>query len=150
VTEAKTPTNSMTLSLNSFVDRTAAFSAPILPDSSDGIIVDKSTNFCERIFLVSVSLNGNILLFREEMDKNIKDYGSTTHYIVRSGVLKRRRTFSDSILSHNKKEIDSTTTFIVKDDVPRTAVQLPTFSLTIFEELINMSENKELIYGETV
>ena len=62
VTEIKTPTNSLTLAINSSVEGTGAFSVPFLPESGNGMIVDESNSFCEHIFLVSVSSNGNTQL----------------------------------------------------------------------------------------
>jgi hypothetical protein len=63
--EVKTPANSLALGLNASIEGSVAFSAPILNDSSSGMISSESNKFYESIFLASISLNGSIMLFGE-------------------------------------------------------------------------------------
>jgi len=138
----------LTLGINASVEGTVAFSAPILTQTSNGMIVENSSTFCERIFLASISSNGSMVLFGEDLNGNRKDKVKTADDIVLSEGSKRRRALSDSILTHKKKEMASPVANPVRqDDLKKVLAPLPTFPLTIFEELINMSEKPEVVFG---
>lgn len=146
VSEIKSAQFSLTLSINTSIEGFVAFSAPILAGNLSGMFIDNINNHIEeRIFLLSISSNGSISLFNEELlssyesnDQNKNNYPGPE--------INRRRALSDSVLSQNKKEIDSIKV-ISKEENRKQINNLPAFPLTMFEELINVSEKAELIFG---
>lgn len=144
LSEIKTSSNSLTLAINTSLEGNAALSSPILIGSKNGMVGDNSNYFHERIFLLSISSNGSIVVLGEELEK-LSDWSEVGMYdMVRLESTKRRRALSDSALSPNKKEVPSVTT---SHDESRKTVILPHFPLTMFEDLINVSEHANLLFG---
>ncbi len=143
----KTSSNSLTLAMNTSVEGITALSSPMLIGSKNGMVGDNSNYFHERIFLLSISSNGSIVVLGEELEK-LSDRSEVGMYddMVRVESTKRRRALSDSALSPNKKEV-TVPSITTSHDESRKSVILPHFPLTIFEDLINLSEHADLLFG---
>ncbi len=148
ICEVKSTSSNFSLGLNSTFEGTAAFMTPVLGSSEDGMVSSGSNNddntFTNRIILASVTSNGSLMIFGESSDV----YGDVTakQQTDLSHALKRQRAFSDSILT-SKNEITAPTPSapLIKHEQRKN--KLPKFPLTIFEELINLSEKPEVVFG---
>ena len=144
ITEIKGPSNSLPLTLNTTIDGMVAFSSPSLTGSQTGMISDKSNRFDERIVLVTVSSNGSVTLFDEDLSLKTND---NCHPAENDEMLpeltQRRRAMSDSALSHNKKAASLINT---KEEAEK-KVEVSTFSPITFENLTNVSEKSFIVFG---
>jgi len=142
VTEIKPLANSLTLGHNASVEGITAYTVPILVGSENGMMSEKTSVPCERILLLSVSSNGSVMLFGEDLSKGAKYRINSGNNVFHAN---RRRAFSDSILSPNKKDLSIKSNDF--EEPPKQSVVLPKFPLTMFEELINVGEMNCLLFG---
>ena len=142
VCEIKCTSNSPCLALNTNCDGMAAFITPYLAQSDDGMVTRESV-FRERIILTSIASNGAFMVYGEFSDLN-KD-STTENNCDLAQSQKRRRAFSDSVLTNKNERIPTKSTNLIKD--AKTKNKLPEFPLTIFEHLLNLSEKSEIVYG---
>ena len=102
-------------------------------------------DFREQVCLVVLTSNGLLLFYGEDFPES-KRVGSDN--LVSSSLTpsKRRRAFSDSILSPYGKDFRLAGRDLRISTIA-TKIAQPNFPLTIFETLINVSEKEELVFG---
>ena len=137
------------LSLNTSFEGIAAFSSPLLVGSRNGFY-GKECDFKEQVFVAVLTSNGAILVYGE---KSIEETNKKNQALTEDGEaispLKRRRALSDSIVSISGKSQRSRLMSLEKDKRNQKLLH-PTFPLTIFETLINVSNSDLLVFGGEV
>jgi len=132
-----------------------AFSRPcLIGDRSKLGFMGIHGQFIERVFLCSLFSNGSLLIFAESLPahSNIPKREVMIDSIFQASIksprqdyLKKRRAMSDSALSMNNinlfRQVDKK---VAKCSSEYSAGLQPTFPLTIFENLINVSERDEI------
>ena len=120
------------LSLNTCFEGLAAFSGPFLTGENSGRgSVERDGSFCERAFLAALTSNGSMLIFGEDFDESTV-YGDADF----AGNIARSDFVNSGALARSTND----------DMVPKNELK-PSFPLTIFEKLINVSQMEELTFG---
>lgn len=109
--------SSIGLSLTSSFDGIAEFSAPTIANDVDAIGRVTCSDFVERAFICTVASNGSMLIFGEEV------------------IATRPKGFTDGVLSTSS------------DQSKPSDNSGPSFPLTVFEQLVNVSDADELTFG---
>jgi len=122
-------------SLNSSIEGLASFSAPLLvgKGSEDGSYSNEA-HFLERTLLATIQSNGSIYFFGEKFNTQ----RLCSHESDFEPSLDPYSSSDDPAISKEKK---------FKTSMNENELVQPSFPLTIFETLINISENEELILG---
>ncbi len=143
VKSIRMPHNSSIISsLNSSIEGIAAFSGPIILGNTieDGSLGSQGS-FSERLFLVTVTSSGILSFYGDQLedkqDKKITEAVSSVHS-------SRRRALSDSGIVSQKEIVPDRVKF---KDLASEGKPLPSFPLTIFETLINVTPAINLIFS---
>jgi hypothetical protein len=124
----------LNLSMVSSFEGMAAFSGPIVIENSKGDgMLGQHGLFNERVYIASLTSNGILTFHGEDMTTGLNDSSSTA-----SIMSNRRRALSDSGL-HRQDIVNVRDTF---KDSPN---PFPSFPLTVFETLKNVTSANELV-----
>ena len=133
----------LSIGLNTSYEGIASYSGPFLRGGKEGNgQVNEKGYFCERVYVAAITSNGSLMIYGERIVEESVQASCPTSAIMTS---KRRRAMSDSALSPGRKAIQNEEEALQYDEVAKK--QLPIFPLTIFETLINISDQEELAYG---